>query len=134
MDSATVQCGGECTRIAGILRANREHLEKTYHIRSIGLFGSCRRGEEHEGSDADILVEFSEVPGFFDFLRLEGHLTEIQGRKVDLVEKVHSSPASLAVSAKRSSLYKYLTPGRTHPYRRPKGPGEHKRPFGKKDL
>jgi predicted nucleotidyltransferase len=70
----------------------QEHLEKTYHIRSIGLFGSCRRGEEHEGSDADILVEFSEVPGFFDFLRLEGHLTEILGRKVDLVEKSALKP------------------------------------------
>jgi predicted nucleotidyltransferase len=92
MDMTIVQCGGECARIVGILRANREHLEKTYHIRSIGLFGSCRRGEEHEGSDADILVEFSEVPGFFDYLRLEGHLTEILGRKVDLVEKSALKP------------------------------------------
>lgn len=92
IDMSIVQCGGECARIVGILRANREHLEKTYHIRSIGLFGSCRRGEEHKGSDADILVEFSDVPGFFDFLRLEGHLTEILGRKVDLVEKSALKP------------------------------------------
>lgn len=62
------------------------------HIRSIGLFGSCRRGEEHEGSDVDILVEFSEVPGIFGFLRLEDYLSEILGRKVDLVEESALKP------------------------------------------
>lgn len=92
MDTATVQCGEECTRIVGILRAKKAYLEEIYHVRSIGLFGSCRRGEEHEGSDVDILVEFSEVPGIFGFLRLEGYLSEILGRKVDLVEKSALKP------------------------------------------
>jgi hypothetical protein len=39
-----------------------------YHVGSIGIFGSCRRGEEHEESDVDILVEFSEVPRIFGFI------------------------------------------------------------------
>lgn len=92
MDTATLQCGGECARIVGILRVKKAYLEETYHIRSIGLFGSCRRGEEHEGSDVDILVEFSEVPGIFGFLRLEDYLSEILGRKVDLVEESALKP------------------------------------------
>ncbi|MDK2974612.1 MAG: uncharacterized protein PWP08_983 [Methanofollis sp.] len=92
MDTDIRQYGGECARIVGILRANKADLEEPYHIRSIGLFGSCRRGEEREGSDVDILVEFTEVPGLFDVLRLEGHLTEILGRKVDLVEKSALKP------------------------------------------
>jgi predicted nucleotidyltransferase len=91
---ATVTCepGGECARITAILRGKKAYLEETYHVGSIGIFGSCRRGEEHEGSDVDILVEFSEVPGIFGFLRLERYLSEILGRKVDLVEKSALKP------------------------------------------
>ena len=51
--------------LSPILREKKAYLAETYHVRSIGIFGSCRRGEEHEGSDVDILVEFSEVPGIF---------------------------------------------------------------------
>jgi len=38
------------------------------------------------------MVEFSEVPGIFGFLRLERHLSEILGRPVDLVEKSALKP------------------------------------------
>ncbi|MCK9318872.1 MAG: nucleotidyltransferase family protein [Methanoculleus sp.] len=92
MDTVTREAGGECARIIGILRRNKAHLEETYHVGSIGIFGSCRRGEEHEGSDVDILVEFSEVPGIFGYLRLERHLSEILGRPVDLVERSALKP------------------------------------------
>jgi hypothetical protein len=70
----------------------KAYLEETYHVGSIGIFGSCRHGEEHEGSDVDILIEFSEVPGIFSFLRLERYLSELLGRKVDLVEKSAFKP------------------------------------------
>ena len=86
MDTITCESGGECARIVGILRAKKAYLEETYHVGSIGIFGSCRRDEEHEGSDVDIPVEFSEVPGIFGFIRLERYLSELLGRKVDLVE------------------------------------------------
>jgi len=92
MDTAALQCGGECARIVGILQGKKAYLEETYHVRSIGLFGSCRRGEEREGSDVDILVEFSEVPGIFGFIRLGRYLSELLGRKVDLVEKSALKP------------------------------------------
>ena len=92
MDSVTREADGECARIIGILRRKKAYLEETYHVGSIGIFGSCRRGEEHEGSDVDILVEFSEVPGIFGFLRLERYLSEILGRPVDLVEKSALKP------------------------------------------
>jgi predicted nucleotidyltransferase len=86
MEGVTCEPGGECARIIGILREKKAYLAETYHVGSIGIFGSCRRGEEHEGSDVDILVEFSEVPGIFGFIRLERYLSELLGRKVDLVE------------------------------------------------
>ncbi|WP_332449739.1 nucleotidyltransferase family protein [Methanoculleus sp.] len=92
MDTVTCEPGGECARIIGILRRNKAYLAEAYHVGSIGIFGSCRRGEEHEGSDVDILVEFSEVPGIFGFLRLERYLSEILDRWVDLVEKSALKP------------------------------------------
>lgn len=92
MDTITREAGGECARVIAILRGKKAYLEETYHVGSIGIFGSCRRGEEHEGSDVDILVEFSEVPGIFGFLRLERYLSELLGKKVDLVEKSALKP------------------------------------------
>ncbi len=52
---------------------------------SIGVFGSVSRGEQKEGSDIDILVEFSQPVGFFTFLELEEFLGASLGSKVDLV-------------------------------------------------
>lgn len=92
MDTATPKIDGECVRIIGILREKKAYLEETYHVGSIGIFGSCRRGEEREESDVDILVEFSEVRGIFGFIRLERYLSEILGRSVDLVEKSALKP------------------------------------------
>jgi len=92
MDGVNLHPGGECARIIRVLREKKTYLAETYHVGSIGIFGSCRRGEEHEGSDVDILVEFSEVPGIFGFLRLEHYLSELLGRKVDLVEKSALKP------------------------------------------
>jgi predicted nucleotidyltransferase len=43
------------------------------------------RGEQHQRSDLDILVEFEEIPDLPKFIRLEQHLSEIVGIKVDLV-------------------------------------------------
>jgi len=67
-------------------------LKKKYPIKYMGVFGSYVQGEQRPSSDMDILVEFSEVPGIFGFLRLERYLSEILGRKVDLVEKSALKP------------------------------------------
>ena len=64
-------------------------LEEKFEVKSIGIFGSYIRGEEKKGSDLDILVEFEESAdlSLLDFIRLENHLSEELGVKVDLVEK-----------------------------------------------
>jgi predicted nucleotidyltransferase len=38
-----------------------------------------------ETSDIDLLVEFDQVPGFFQFVELEDLLSRVLRRKVDLV-------------------------------------------------
>ena len=70
-----------------VIEKNKPKLAASYGIRSIGVFGSLARGEQGSRSDVDILVEFDEVPGLLQFIRIEEHLRRLLGRKVDLVRK-----------------------------------------------
>ncbi|MHA1371995.1 MAG: nucleotidyltransferase family protein [Promethearchaeota archaeon] len=56
------------------------------------MFGSFVRGEAKEDSDVDILVEFEKPIGFFKFLELEEYLSDLIGKKVDLVSKKALKP------------------------------------------
>ncbi len=71
--------------IKNILRKQEPLLKATYQVSKIGVFGSFARGENDKDSDVDILIEFSHPIGFFKFIKLENYLSEIIGRKVDLV-------------------------------------------------
>ncbi|MDH5459492.1 MAG: nucleotidyltransferase family protein [Candidatus Bathyarchaeota archaeon] len=62
-------------------------LKGKFKVESIGLFGSYVRGEQKGKSDLDILVEFSEPIGLFEFIELEDFLRRKLGVKVDLVMK-----------------------------------------------
>lgn len=62
-------------------------LQKEFQIEKIGIFGSVVKGTTSSKSDVDILVNFSNPPGFFTFIRLEEQLSSILHRKVDLVTK-----------------------------------------------
>jgi len=67
-------------------------LLKKYKVKSIFIFGSYARGDQNKKSDIDILVEFSEPVGFFNFLDLEEYLAGLLGRKVDMVTKKALKP------------------------------------------
>ena len=73
--------------ILKVLKKELPYIRKKYHVKSIGLFGSCVRGEERKESDIDILIEFEKPIGLFKFMELEEYLSQKLGRKVDLVEK-----------------------------------------------
>jgi predicted nucleotidyltransferase len=64
-------------------------LKEKFGVETIGVFGSYVRGEQKQGSDVDVLVEFDEDAeiGFFKFLDLEEFLSRKLGVKVDLVTK-----------------------------------------------
>ena len=78
--------------IKNIVSKNLPAIKEKYHIKQMGIFGSVVRGEEKSDSDVDILVEFSSPIGFFDFIRLETHLSNILNKKVDLVSKKAIKP------------------------------------------
>ena len=67
-------------------------LREKYRVSRVGLFGSYARGEARSGSDADILVEFSEPIGLLKFLELESYLSDALGIRVDLVSKKALKP------------------------------------------
>jgi uncharacterized protein len=62
-------------------------LRRRWPIRSLDLFGSMARGEANAASDLDILVEFERPIGLSSFLALEAELSELTGRRVDLVSR-----------------------------------------------
>lgn len=69
------------------INENLPYIRSTYHVKKMGLFGSAARGDDNRESDVDILVEFREAIGFFDFIKLENFLSEILNKKVDLVSE-----------------------------------------------
>ena len=62
-------------------------LKEKFKVKRIGIFGSYARGEAGDKSDLDILVEFCEPVGLFNFLELENFLAQKAGLKVDLIMK-----------------------------------------------
>jgi predicted nucleotidyltransferase len=75
-----------------VLKKNLGLLISQYHVKRIGLFGSYARNEASQTSDVDILVEFFEPISLFEFVNLEDFLSEIIGRKVDLVTESGLKP------------------------------------------
>ena len=67
-----------------LLEGYRAELKK-YGVKSIAVFGSVARNEATEGSDIDILVEFGQSVGLFEFVRIKTRLEKILNRPVDLV-------------------------------------------------
>ncbi|MHB8714364.1 MAG: nucleotidyltransferase family protein [Trichloromonadaceae bacterium] len=80
-------------QLADRLRQELPRLRRDYSVRSLGLFGSCVRGEQRRSSDLDVLVEFTVVPGMLRFLDLERDLSQLVGMPVDLVQKDALKPA-----------------------------------------
>lgn len=78
--------------IKEIINNHKQEISKKYHISEIGVFGSYTRGEQDAESDIDILVSFDKPIGLIKFMRLEFYLSELLGRKVDLVTKDSLKP------------------------------------------
>ncbi len=59
------------------------------HIRELALFGSALRSDFRPDSDVDMLVEFEpgQELGLMELVAMENELSEILGRKADMVER-----------------------------------------------
>jgi predicted nucleotidyltransferase len=66
------------------LKQIKPMLTDKYHVSSIGYFGSFAKGQQTDGSDLDLLVEFSQPIGW-EFFTLEKFLEKTLGMHIDLV-------------------------------------------------
>jgi len=77
--------GMKIDEIVKIVEEVVDEVKKKYKARVKGIFGSFVKGEEHEGSDVDILVEFKEGASLLDFVGLSYFLEEKLTIPVDIV-------------------------------------------------
>ena len=77
----------ELKEILDILRAEMPNLEKSYHVKSLGLFGPYATGKNYPDSALNMVVEYHKIPGLIGLAELEDHLGELLGVKVDLGPK-----------------------------------------------
>ena len=75
--SALPSAGLPIARLVAILRA--------HGVTRASLFGSFARGEQHEQSDLDLLVEFAPGHSLLALAELELALTDLLGRSVEVV-------------------------------------------------
>jgi hypothetical protein len=67
-----------------LLASHRAALDRL-GVKSLAVFGSVARGEAGPESDVDILVEFSNTPGFDQYMDLKFFFEDLLKRHVDLV-------------------------------------------------
>ncbi|MGD2154968.1 MAG: nucleotidyltransferase family protein [Gemmatimonadales bacterium] len=67
-------------------------LCRQHGVAVLKIFGSAARGDDSPDSDIDLLIEFRGRKGLFELVSLEIELTEMFGRKVDLVTEASLSP------------------------------------------
>ena len=65
---------------------------RQFQVSSLKVFGSVARGEERPDSDIDILVKFTQPVSLLTLIRMEREMSELLGRKVDLVTEEGLSP------------------------------------------
>ncbi len=78
--------------ITATIEALKPQLKERFKVKTIGVFGSYVHGEQTPKSDVDVLVEFKEPVGLFEFMALEFYLSDVLGVKVDLVSKKALKP------------------------------------------
>ena len=69
------------------LRPEIMKLARKYRGKQVLVFGSCVRGQMHEDSDIDFLVDFEEEYTLLDIAGLLVGLEDLLGRKVDVVDR-----------------------------------------------
>lgn len=80
--------------IMKLLQLHKPRLSEKYGLSVLAIFGSYSRGQQHEKSDIDILVDFNRPIGV-EFIDLADELEFILKNKVDLVSKRGIKPQYL---------------------------------------
>jgi predicted nucleotidyltransferase len=60
---------------------------RRHGVTNAEIFGSVARGDDHEGSDVDLLVDFAPGTDLFDMVHIKTELEETLGVPVDLIPR-----------------------------------------------
>ncbi|MBQ9186781.1 MAG: nucleotidyltransferase family protein [Prevotella sp.] len=66
-----------------LIKAHSDELRTQFGVKTLRLFGSVSRGEQHEGSDVDVCVEME--PRAYLVVRLKRFLEKQLNNRVDVV-------------------------------------------------
>lgn len=83
-DQAPQAVAPSAGRVLAILRENKAEIAERFGVASLAVFGSYARGEQREGSDLDLLVDFVHTPTFIELAELEDYLAALLGVRVDV--------------------------------------------------
>ncbi len=92
-DMATTPERGKASltgRVGRLVRAHRAELLAVlakHGVTNAEIFGSAARGDEHEGSDLDLLVDLAPGTDLFDLVHIKTELEEVLGAPVDLIPR-----------------------------------------------
>ena len=90
--------------IISFISAHKTEFEQKFGVTKIGLFGSYARGEVHEESDIDIVVELGK-PDLFNLIAIKQIIEEALGSKVDIVRLRDRMNKFLRQRIERDAIY-----------------------------
>jgi uncharacterized protein len=85
--------------IKSVLSTLKPELEKAFHVKSIGIFGSAVRADFTKESDIDLIVDFDQPIGI-SFIDLADFLEQKMQTKIDLVSRKGIKPQYYAAIEK----------------------------------
>lgn len=86
-----------------LLQSHSDELRLEFGVRSLCIFGSVARNEQHEESDVDICVEMQ--PKIFLLIALKDKLEQLLGCQVDVVRRHRNMNPILEEEINRNSVY-----------------------------
>ena len=84
------------------IQANSDTIVDRYGVRSLRLFGSVARNEQHESSDVDVFVQMD--PDLFQMVGLKQFLEDLLGCNVDIIRKHRNNNAFLLKQIEKDGI------------------------------
>jgi predicted nucleotidyltransferase len=78
---------GPTGRRVAACRAELLEVLRHHGVTNPEIFGSAARGDDHEGSDVDLLVDFAPGTDIIDIIGIKRELEDVVGVPVDLVPR-----------------------------------------------
>jgi len=86
-----------------LIKAHADELRTLFGVRTLRLFGSVSRGEQHEGSDVDVCVEMESK--LYLVVRLQRYLEHLLQCPVDVIHMHKHINPHLLKDINRDGIY-----------------------------